>query len=299
MDLRRLRHFDVLAETLNFSRAADRLHIAQPALSVSIRKLEIELGAQLFDRTPSGVRLTNAGQAAIVEARRLLHHGEQLQRAVRSAADGTGGSLRVGFVGSAVYGLISTLVPSFRAQYPNVQLVLREATSTAIVAMLDEEALDLGIVRTPLRQAHGAALQTLRRDRMLMALPAVHPLAAQNPLVLADLAREPFIMYSATDAAGLHTHAMAACQAAGFIPDVTQIATQIGTVLALVESGLGVALVPETMRAHHSPKIVYRDLHDSASSETTLALAFISGNESPAALKFIEMATLLNTSSPK
>lgn len=294
MDLRRLRHFNVLAETLNFSRAAERLHIAQPALSVSIQKLENELGTKLFERTPGGVLLTMAGQAALVEARRLLYHGEQLQRTVRAAADGTGGRLRIGFVGSTIYRLVPTLVPSFRAQYPDVQLVLREATSAAIIAMLNEEALDLGIVRTPLLQAHGATLQTLQRDRLLLALPADHPLAAREPLALADLAREPFIMYSATDAAGLHAHAMSACEAAGFAPDIAQEATQVPTVLALVESGLGVALVPEVMRGHRAPKIVYRDLHDAAYAETTLALAYIAGSESPAAQRFIEVAMMLS-----
>lgn len=290
MDLRRLRNFDVLAETLNFSRAAERLHIAQPALSVSIQKLEAELGNKLFDRTPSGVRLTTAGEAALVEARRILHHGEQMQLAARAAAEGTSGLLRIGFVGSAIYHLIPTLIPRFRAQYPNVQLVLREATSVAIVAMLDEEALDLGIVRTPLLQAHGATLQVLQRDRLLMALPAAHPLACSEHLALADLAREPFVMYGATHAAGLNALVLSACEGAGFVPHITQEATQIPTVLALVESGLGVALVPEVMRGHRAPRVVYRDMGNASFAATTLSMAFIAGNERPAAHRFMEMA---------
>jgi len=116
MDLRRIRHFHVLAETLNFSRAAERLHIAQPALSVSIQKLETELGTRLFDRTPTGVSLTASGVAALVEARRLLYHGEQLLRTARDAAEGTGGRLRIGFVGSAIHGLLPSLIPRFRAE---------------------------------------------------------------------------------------------------------------------------------------------------------------------------------------
>jgi len=290
MDLRRLRHFNVLAETLNFSRAAERLHIAQPALSVSIQKLENELGARLFERTPGGVLLTAAGQAAIVEARRLLYHGEQLQRSVRSTADGTGGRLRIGFVGSAIYRVIPGLIPAFRLEYPGVELVLREVTSSAILTMLGEEALDLGIVRTPLLQTHGATLVTLQRERLLMALPHDHALAQREALALSDLAGEAFIMYSPADAAGLHAHAMSACEAAGFAPKVAQEATQVPTVLALVESGLGVALVPEVMRGHRSPKIAYRDLRKQESADTTLALAYVAGNESPAVQRFIEVA---------
>ncbi len=107
---------------------------------------------------------------------------------------------------------------------------------------------------------------------------------------LAELAHEPFIMYSATDGAGLHASAMMACESAGFVPNVAQEATQVPTVLALVESGLGVALVPEVMRGYRSPKVVYPEIPDTATPETTLALAWIAGNESPAAQRFIEWA---------
>ncbi len=212
-----------------------------------------------------------------------------MQRSVRAAADGTGGRLRIGFVGSAIYRLIPTLIPTFRLQYPDVELVLREATSASIMAMLNEEALDLGIVRTPLLQSHGATLRTLQRDRLLLALPQAHPLAGREPLTLPDLAAEAFIMYAATEAAGLHASAMSACEAAGFVPQVAQEATQVPTVLALVESGLGVALVPEVMRGHRAPKLVYRDLPMNESTETTLALAYVAGNESPAAQRFIAL----------
>lgn len=295
MDLRRLRHFDVLAETLNFSRAADRLHVAQPALSVSIQKLERELGTKLFDRTPAGVQLTIAGAAALVEARRLLFHGEQLHRAVQSVMDGTGGRLRIGFVGSAIYRLIPTLVPQFRALYPGVTVVLTEGTSIEIIARLEEEALDLGFVRTPMLKAHGATLKILQRDRMLLALPGGHPLASSDPLALGDAAGEPFIMYS-PEAAGLYAHAMSACEAAGFVPNITQEATQIPTVLALVESGLGVALVPEVMRSYRLPNITYRDLREVHPKETTLALAFYPSRVSPAVENFIRVAAMLDTS---
>ncbi len=294
MDLRRIRHFNVLAETLNFSRAAERLHIAQPALSVSIQKLETELGTRLFERTPTGVLLTPSGQAALIEARRLLYHGEQLLRSAHAAAEGSGGKLRIGFVGSAIYRLIPTIIPSFRSHYPGVELVLREATSAHILEMLNEEALDVGIVRTPLLQSHAATLHTLQRDCFVVALPGAHPLAAQASLRLASLAGEPFIMYSAADATGLQAAAMTACEAAGFLPKIAQEATQVPTVLALVESGLGIALVPEVMRGHREPQVVYRPLQDAGEAlETTLALACLHGSESPAAQRFIQLATAL------
>jgi DNA-binding transcriptional LysR family regulator len=291
MDLRRIRHFSVLAETLNFSRAAERLHIAQPALSVSIQKLETELGTKLFERTPTGVLLTPSGQAALIEARRLLYQGEQLVRSVRDSALGTAGRLRIGFVGSAIYGLIPGLIPKFRALYPGVELVLREATSSRIMEMLNEEALDIGLLRTPLLQPSPVTMLTLQRDHFLAALPQDHPLAGRPRLTLAELAGEAFIMYSASHASGLHGAAMAACQSAGFVPAIAQEATQIPTVLALVQSGLGVALVPEVMRAHRNEHVVYRELEGLPQvAETALALAYQSGMESPAAERFIELA---------
>ncbi|TFZ02861.1 LysR family transcriptional regulator [Ramlibacter henchirensis] len=294
MDLRRVRHFNVLAETLNFSRAAERLHIAQPALSVSIQKLESELGTRLFERTPTGVLLTPSGKAALVEARRLLYHGEQLLRTARDSAAGTGGRLRIGFVGSAIYRLIPSLVQNFRSQYPGVELVLTESTSVRIMAMLHEEALDIGIVRTPLLQSHAATLHTLQRDRFVVALPAAHPLAASTSISLARLAGEAFVMYSAEEATGLHASAMAACEAAGFVPEVRQLATQVPTMLGLVESGLGVALVPEVVRGQRAPHVVYCDLEGDGAghgTETTLALAWHRGSESPAAQRFIDMVS--------
>ena len=295
MDLRRIRHFNVLAETLNFSRAAQRLHIAQPALSVSIQKLETELSTKLFERTSSGVSLTASGQAALVEARRLLHHGEQMVRSARDAAAGTGGKLRVGFVGSAIYRLIPCLVAAFRHQYPDVELVLKEATSTRILEMLHVEALDIGIVRTPLLQPNTLlhTVHTLQRDRLLAVLPQSHRLARQPALQLHELADEPFVMYSASDASGLQAPAITACESAGFLPRIAQEAIQVPTVIALVESGLGVALVPEVMRGHREPQVVYRDLLDAAGTETTLALACPEDRDHPAARRFIQMALAL------
>ncbi|SRR5579871_5089909 len=294
MDLRRIRHFNVLAETLNFSRAAERLHIAQPALSVSIQKLESELGTRLFERTSSGVVLTASGKVALIEARRLLYHGEQLMRSARDAAAGTGGRLRIGFVGSAIHRVIPALIPPFRSEYPGVELVLSEATSVRIIAMLHEEALDIGIVRTPLLQSHDATLRTVQRDRFIAVLPSSHPLAACSEVRLADLAREPFVMYTAAQATGLHATVMAACEASGFAPEVAQEATQISTVIALVASGLGVALVPEVVRGEREPYVVYRDLGGSTPAvESTLVLAYSADNESPATRRFIEASARL------
>lgn len=291
IDLRRIRHFVVLAETLNFRRAAERLNMAQPPLSVSIQKLEAELGTKLFEREPSGVSLTPGGRAVLVEAKKLLFHGNQLSEVAKSVLVGTGGILQVGFVGSTTYGMLQRLLPLFRAAYPGVELILREATSVSIIEQLADRSLDVGLVRVPLLQTSLATLVLLERDEFVAALPRGSMLAGKGLLSLADMAAEPFVMYAPTHAAGLHGSAMLACQHAGFIPKVSQQAIQIQTVLALVESGLGVALVPSVMQRYASDKIVYRPLVDVSPAITIgLALAYMADTESPAAGRFRQLA---------
>lgn len=298
MDLRRIRHFVALAETLNFRRAAERLHMAQPPLSVSIQKLEAEVGARLFVRERTGVRLTPMGKAVLVDARKLLFHSMQFGEKARHAMDGTGGTLQVGFVGSATHGMLQKLLPRFRAEYPGVELVLREATSVSILQQLEDRLLDVGLVRLPLLTPTKATVLELERDAFVAALPRGHALADHGALPLSRLATEGFIMYSPTSAAGLHSAAMLACQQAGFMPHISQQAVQIQTVLSLVESGLGVALVPSIMQRHVSDKVVYRPLLDGPVGAIGLGLASMAETESPAAIRFREMAVRLSDPSP-
>jgi len=291
MDLKRIHQFIVLAETLNFRRAADRLNMSQPPLSVSIQKLEEELGTKLFMRGAGGVSLTLGGQAILKEAQQLLFHGNQLSEIAKGVGDGTGGSLQVGFVGSTTYGLLQKLLPLFRAEYPGVELDLHEATSVGILQQLEDRKLDVGLVRVPLVQPSRATLVPLERDEYVAALPRGNRLSSKGNLKLSEMAVEPFIMYAPAYAAGLHATTMLACQQAGFVPHVVQQATQIQTVLALVESGLGVALVPSVMKRFVSDRIVYRPLVDLPSDASIgLALAYMSESESPAANRFRELS---------
>ncbi|NYT36010.1 LysR family transcriptional regulator [Allopusillimonas soli] len=296
VDLRRIRHFVALAERLNFTRAAQDLHIVQPALTVSIRKLEQELGTQLFIREPRGVSLTHSGQAALQEAYRILFHAEQFVDLVHNTERGVGGILRVGFVGSTSFGLLQKLVPRFRTEHPRVELELREATSSRILQMIEQEELNLGLVRTPLLQHSNVSLLELDRDCFVVALPVDNPWAHKPRLRLSELADEHFVMYSAADAAGLHASAMAACQRAGFMPSVKQEAVQIQTVLALVESGLGVALIPSVMRKYQSTRIQYRSIPELTRSQPIgWALAFDQETETMAGRHFRGMVSTQRT----
>jgi DNA-binding transcriptional LysR family regulator len=243
MDLRQLRYFTVLAETLNFHRAAERLNMSQPPLTVAIRKLEEELGAALFRRDPRGVRLTEAGLAALPPARAALAQAEQVREAVRQGAAGMRGRLVIAFIGSAIGDLLPRIVSPFREAFPHVELVLEEMNSVEIVRAIAGRKVDVGLIRLPVMDASPVAIEVIERDELMVALPAGPALPHQRRgMALADLADKPFIIFSPISV--LHATIRIACQRAGFSPRVAQEAMQVQTILSLVQAGLGVALVP-------------------------------------------------------
>jgi DNA-binding transcriptional LysR family regulator len=260
VNLRQLHYFSVLAETSNFHRAAEKLNIAQPPLTVAIRKLEQELGVPLFIRTPRGVTLTPAGEVALSAARETLAQAELVRKAVRQSEAGDLGALAIGFVGSATSALLPRLIQSFRERYPKVELVLAEGTSIDISQRIEDGSLDVGLVRLPLRNSGRIVTHVVERDRMVAALPADHRLCRRARLQLADMANEPFLVH--TPVSILRTTALAACQAAGFIPRIAQEATQVQTILCLVQSGLGVALVPSHSRRFLPSGVVLKALSE-------------------------------------
>lgn len=244
MDVRQLRQFVVLAETLNFRRAAELLHISQPPLSVAIRKLEQSFGTPLFERSTRQVRLTEAGAAALEDVRKALFHLEQAQRHARETVEGVRGLLSVGCVGSATLSLIPRILPDFRRRYPGIDLVLRDYPSNRIIEEVERGLLDVGLVRSPIIDRYQVSSELLEADRLIAVVPASHGLASRARIALAELADAPFVSYSQQEATGLHYAVSSACQAAGFLPRVVQETTQIQATISLVAAGLGVALVP-------------------------------------------------------
>lgn len=242
MDLRQLRYFNALAETLNFHRAAERLHISQPPLTVAIRKLEEELGVALFERDPRGVRLTTAGLAAVTPAREALAAAEKVREAVRQGAAGLRGRLSIGFIGSAIGELMPRIVSPFRHAYPEVELALEEMNSVEIVRAIAGRRLDIGLVRLPVMDSAPVAIDVIETDELVAVLPASDVLARRKTLDLGALADRSFIIYSPVSV--LHATIRLACHRAGFTPRVAQAAVQVQTILSLVEAGLGVALIP-------------------------------------------------------
>ncbi len=245
MDLRQLRYFIALAETGNFHRAAERLNMAQPPLSVAIRKLEEELGTPLFERESRGVRLTDAGRAALPTARAAIEQAALVREVVRRGALGESGSISVGFVGSAISAALPRIIPAFRARYPEVDLRLEEMTSASIAEALGARSIDVGLVRLPLMKPGDLTVSVIERDELVAALLVDHPLARRRTLRIADLAGEALVLHGPVSV--LRSVVMLACQRAGFAPRIAQEATQVQTILSLVQSGLGIALVPAEM----------------------------------------------------
>jgi DNA-binding transcriptional LysR family regulator len=271
VEIRQLRQLIALSETLSFHKAALRLNMAQPPLSVSIRKLEQELGVRLFIRSQRGVSLTSAGQEALAHAREALFATEKLRASVREHGVGLRGRLRIGFVGSAAYGLLPKILPPFRKAYPAVSVVLVETTTFEGVRDLERQALDVALVRLPLLEAADIDLTVLERDQLVVALRGDDPLARRRRIGLRTLAERPFILYSQTSV--LHRTIMIACQRAGFVPRVAQQATQVSTILCLVESGLGIGLVPATATGRAPRGVKFLPLMESPAIELGLALA--------------------------
>lgn len=273
MNLKQLKQFVVLAEVLNFRLAAERLNIAQPPLSVSIRLLEEEIGQRLFDRSTGGVKLTAVGRSVLEHARRSLYHAEQFRHTAQLVAGGQMGSLRISFVPSSTIRLLPRSIAHFRERHPQVDLRLSEAGTNAIMAGLRDGLIDIGLVRYPTPNLPSVSASIVEVNHYVAALPPNHPKAGKARLRLGDLKDEPFIMPSPLDGTASYMSMMHACQQAGFVPHVVQEASHAQTIMALVESGLGVAVVPDLWQ-HLSPRTIeFRRLWGMSKNEIGLALA--------------------------
>ncbi|MBS0429474.1 MAG: LysR family transcriptional regulator [Proteobacteria bacterium] len=291
MNLRQLRQFVTLAETGNFHRAAELLHMAQPPLSVSVRKLEEELGSRLFERHTTGVRLTPGGEAMLADARLALHHAERCRQAVADARDGLGGVLRLGIIGSATYALLPELIPSVRARYPQIDMEITEATSAEILDGLVSRRFDAGLVRYPVLDPSVFELLPMDRDEFVLAVSDSSPLAARGAIALSEAAQEPFVMYPRDKVPGLSALAMLRCQFSGFAPHVAQEALQVQTIMSLVASGLGVGLVAGVARRAVPRGVKCLTLTDNPSGfHVGIALARLAGGTSRLVERFAEHA---------
>ncbi|MER5439432.1 LysR family transcriptional regulator [Streptomyces sp. NPDC002790] len=242
---------------MNFRRAAERLHIAQPALSQQISKFEKDLRTPLFRRTTRHVELTDAGHVLLLQGRRVLAEAEHPLSAVGHAAHGEIGLLRVGFVSSAALGIVPRTVLALQQSWPDLHLELTESTTESQLESISEGRLDVGIVRE-LDRAAGLTVRPLLRERLVVAVHESHRLADHPCVALADLADERFLTFPRHQVSRLYDHIAALCHRAGFRLEAAQEGVQFPTLLGLVAANTGVTIVPDCLRALRLPALRYR-----------------------------------------
>jgi DNA-binding transcriptional LysR family regulator len=293
-ELWQLRYFIAVAETLHFSRAAARLHISQPPLSRAIRALEEQLGVVLFARSRRRVELTPEGTHFLAQARLVIGQLEHAATELRGMAAGERGRLRIGFVSLAGYGVLPGLLKAYKAAQPGVALALREMLSPEQATALAAGQLDFGLLLPPVANAEDLEHVVVQRDRFLVALPARHRLARTSgrtagKLAVRELAGEAFVMVPREIAPGLYDIVSALASRAGFSLNVAQEAIQMQTVVSLVSSGLGVAIVPGSLANLGRRGVVYREIAD-AHPRLELWLAWRRGELGAAARELIAQA---------
>ncbi|MGO4806859.1 LysR family transcriptional regulator [Arthrobacter sp. 2MCAF15] len=261
MNLRRLELFVAVAEELHFNRAAERLHMAQPPLSQQIRKLEEECKTQLFVRNSRNVQLTPDGELLLGHARKLLTQYGAMTAALRQARNGEAGKLRLGFVSSAAISAVPPVVRELRSQWPGIDLELREETTDAQIDLIAGGALDAGIARE-VRAVPGLSTTLLQNERLVVAVATDHPLADRTSVGLGELKGERFIAFPRDRISRLFDHIAALLDAADVDFNLAQQAVQFPTILGLVAAHLGIAVVPESLRAFAIPGLSYLDIQD-------------------------------------
>jgi DNA-binding transcriptional LysR family regulator len=264
MEIRQLRYFLAVAEDLHFTRAAQRLHIAQPALSQQIRQLEEEVGAKLLERTNRRVALTPAGETFRVRAALVV---EQANRALSEASQigrGEAGTVSIGFVSSAVYGVLPDLLRHFRESVPAAKVELQELEPAEQLEGIEQFRLDLGLMHAALHESTLGSV-VVSSDRLIAAIPEGHPAARSSQVSLRDLAGETFFIPKRHSHSGYYEIVLAACKSAGVVPARIQPTRLLQTAVALVAGGLGVTLVPQSFDGNLYIKgVLYRPLAGTA-----------------------------------
>lgn len=285
VELRHLRYFAILAEELHFGRAATRLGMAQPPLSQQIQRLEAALGTRLLERTSRKVQLTDAGRAFLVEAQRVLAGLEVAVEAARRAGRGESGELRVAFAATVMFLALPAIIREFRTRFPRVHLDLREMPTGPQLSALRDGDIDIGFVREP-RPDPSLEIVTVMREPLRIAVNRSHPLAARPTLAVRDLAEEPFVLFPADLAPGLHAQVMALCRSAGFTPTVVEESRELYTSVSLVEAGVGVSILPASVEKLGWRGVRYRPI-PSPGAETRIAAAWRKDRERPVVEAFM------------
>lgn len=283
INFRLIRHlwlFLAVAEEQNFGRAAKRLGMSQPPLSEQIQVLEQALKVQLFERSRRGAKLTPVGAAILPAVRKFAEQLERLELAVEEAVAGQSGMLTIGAISTAMFDVLPGLIDQLKQQYPHLTVSVREIDSVEALPALEAGDIDLAFAR--LDGDLGPAIQSLpvRDDRLMVALPSDHPLAARSRISLSSLASEPLVMFSRKVSPVYFDNLIATCRASGFSPRVLHEVRSVASQIAFVSCGQGIALVPASLKKLAPDNVVLRPLTQKLNVVTT-AVAWNSERPNP------------------
>ena len=286
MELRHLRYFVAVADTLNFRRAAERVHIEQSPLSQQIRNLEQELGVELLTRTHRRVALTHAGQVFLADAQAILARANAGVERARRAARGSIGALSIGYLTSMTNSFFTSVVRDFQRQFPSVALSFGDMVPSAILEAVANRTVDVGFLRGVF-PTDGLAVEALSPEPLIVALPKNHRLTRKKKLTAEDLANESFVMVPDEGAMGYNDVVRAYCRESGFSPQLCAEGNQMQSVVWLVHLGLGLSLVPASLQGLHRDNVVYRELENPPS--ITAKLVYRRNDASPVLRNFVDL----------
>lgn len=289
MDLRRLKYFVAVAEELNMVKAAARLHISQPPLTRQIKLLEEELDTLLFIRTPRGVELTDAGRLLLDEARNILSLAGLAAERAHKAGRGLLGRIDVGIFGSAVFGTIPNILQAFRQEYPEVELVLHSMNKGQQIEALRQRRLTIGFNRL-LEPLPDIASEQIASERLFLAVNRSHALAKRKEIPWRELAPHPLVLFPSGSRPSFIDWVFQFCAKEGFVPNVAQEVGDAVNGIALVATGFGMCIVPESATNIRIPGVVYRPLSSEPMPEVDLSCIYRKDDESPLLAKFLAIA---------
>src|ERR1700733_10109440 len=295
MELRQLRSFLSIAETLHFGRTAELIHLSQPALSLQIKALEEEVGVRLFERNRRKTTLTAAGLAFRDDAAAALSQLEQAIRGARRAASGKLGLLRIGFVSTAGSEIVPNIVRQFKESNPEVEFSLRNILTAQQVQMLETGSLDIGFLRLPLGEQSALDVVTVHREPFVLVVPSSHKLAKRKRVRLREVAGQDFVMYERTYATGFHDLIFGMLRDAGIIPKVCQTAGEMPMLISLVDSGVGVAILPASAVKRSVASVVACEIADKIPM-SEIGIAVQKGSRAPVLDNFRSLALEVTSS---
>jgi DNA-binding transcriptional LysR family regulator len=288
MNLQQLRYFVTVAELLNFTRAADLLHVTQSGLSKQIADLENELGVKLFIRSKRYVRLTAAGRELLAEAREIVERSEKFIKKTRQFASGQAGSLKIGFLGISEQNFLPPVLKKFQQKFPQIELSLTQLDWNPVNSALVGGDIDIGITFSlGLESLPGLAWQTVSPGFLTVAMPQDHPLAGQKTVSLRELAGEPFITFTPNRSSLSIDHLTKICRYHGFSPKIARQVSRMETMLLLIKAGLGIAVLSTHVKSLGGEGLRFVEI-DCSEKRIDLVAAWKKGNPNPAIPLFLE-----------